>query len=143
MTTEPIESGSTGRESKPSAFAPTLAGRWQSLAAAFAGIVHVLRTQPNAWIELAAAAVAVGLGWWFGISGTQWIVIVTLIALMLALECVNTAIEALVDLVAPEWHPLAKVAKDTAAGALLLVATGSLVVAAIIFLPYMLQRMYE
>lgn len=138
MTTDPFDAPPAESTTRPAPFAPSLKGRWLSLGAAFVGIAHVLRTQPNAWIELAAATVAVGLGFWFSISGVQWIVIVTLIALMLALECVNTAIEAIVDLIAPEWHPLAKIAKDTAAGALLLIATGSLVVAAIIFLPYVL-----
>lgn len=124
---------------RPKPFAPTLAGRWASFSAAFAGIWHVVRTQPNAWIELAAAAVALSAGWWFGITSTEWAIIIMLVALMLALECVNTAVEATVDLAAPHWHPLAKIAKDAAAGALLLVACGSVVVAAFIFIPYIIQ----
>jgi diacylglycerol kinase len=125
---------------RPKPFAPSLAGRWDSFSAAFEGLWHVVRTQPNAWIELAAAAVALSAAWWFGISAIEWAIIVVLIALMLALECVNTALEATVDLAAPHWHPLAKIAKDAAAGALLLMACGSVVVAAIIFLPYLFPQ---
>lgn len=129
---------STPTAERPKPFAPSLAGRWASFSAAAAGLAHVVRTQPNAWIELAAALVVILAGWWFGISGTEWAIIVVLIVLMLALEAVNTAIEATVDLAAPYWHPLARIAKDAAAGALLLVACGSVIVAAIIFLPYLL-----
>lgn len=123
---------------RPERFSPSLTGRWGSFRAAAEGLLHVVRTQPNAWIELAAALVALGAGWWFRISGIEWAIIVVLIVLMLALEAVNTAIEAVVDLAAPNWHPLAKTAKDAAAGALLLTAIGSVIVAAIIFLPYLL-----
>ena len=55
--------------------------------------------------------------------------------IILALESVNTAVEAVVDLVSPDYHPLAKVAKDAAAGALIFGVLASLCVAAVIFLP--------
>jgi diacylglycerol kinase (ATP) len=57
------------------------------------------------------------------------------VAVVLALEAVNTAVEAVVDLVSPHYHPLAKIAKDTAAGALVFAVLGSILVAASIFGP--------
>lgn len=112
-----------------------ISGRWFSFQAAIAGVVHTVRTQPNAWIELSAAAVVVAAGWWFAVSALEWAVLGMTVTLVLALECVNTAIEAVVDLVSPQVHPLAKIAKDTAAGALVMAVLGSLIVAGAIFGP--------
>jgi diacylglycerol kinase len=111
------------------------AGRWFSLRAAVAGVVHTLRTQPNAWIELAALVVVVVAGIWLRISALEWGLVGFTVALVLALEAVNTAVEAVVDLVSPQYHPLAKIAKDAAAGAMVLAVLGSLVVAVSIFGP--------
>ena len=61
--------------------------------------------------------------------------IALLITLVIGLELLNTAIEALVDLASPAFHPLAKIAKDAAAGAILLVVLGSVAAGLIIFLP--------
>jgi len=102
---------------------------------ALAGAVHVLRTERNARIEGLIALIAVGLGLWLGVSGPEWAVIFTLIALVLGLEMVNTAIEATVDLVYPDQHPLAKKAKDSAAGAVVMAAIASLATGLVIFLP--------
>lgn len=118
-------------------------GRRLSLMAALAGVAYTLRTQPNAWIELTALAVVAVAGLWFGISALEWGLLGLTIAVILALECVNTAIESVVDLVSPHYHPLAKVAKDTAAGALIIVVLGSIAVAAAIFLPRLWQMIQQ
>jgi len=110
-------------------------GRRLSLNAALAGVGYVLRTQPNAWLELGALGVVAAAGWWFAIAPLEWAILGLTIALVLALEAVNTAVESVVDLVSPGYHPLAKVAKDTAAGAMIFAVLGSVVVAAAIFGP--------
>lgn len=110
-------------------------GRWFSLRAALAGVRYTLQTQPNAWIELVACLVIVAAGWWFQIAPLEWALLTFVALTILALEAVNTAIEAVVDLVSPHYHPLAKVAKDAAAGALVFGVLGSICVAAFIFLP--------
>ena len=112
-----------------------LRGRWLSLRAAWAGVTYTLRTQPNAWIELTALSVVAIAGLWFGISALEWGLLGLTVAVVLALEAVNTAIEAVVDLVSPQVHPLAKIAKDCAAGAMVFVVLGSIAVAAAIFVP--------
>jgi diacylglycerol kinase (ATP) len=73
-----------------------------------------------------------------GLSVVEWAVFAAMVVLVLAAEMVNTMIESLVDLVTQEYHPLAKVAKDVAAGIVLLTAIGSIVVALLIFLPKLL-----
>lgn len=112
-----------------------LRGRWFSFCAALAGARHTLRTQPNAWIELTAVLVVSLAGWWFGLASWEWVILVFAFGLILALEAINTAVEALVDLVSPTYHPLAKVAKDTAAGALVFAVLATIIIAAILFGP--------
>ena len=74
-------------------------------------------------------------GFFFHISMTEWCICLLLCGLIMALELVNTAVEAVVDLVTEERKPLAKIAKDTAAGAVLIAAIFSAVIGCIIFLP--------
>lgn len=114
---------------------PFWSGRWSSLHAGLAGAGYTLRTQPNAWIELAALVVVVAAGWWFQIRAIEWAVLGLTMAMVLALEALNTAVEAAVDLVSPHYHPLAKIAKDAAAGAMIFAVLGSIWVALFIFGP--------
>ena len=111
------------------------ASRWFSLRAAAAGALYTIRTQPNAWIEVTAVGCITAVGFAFGLTRWEWVALVLIFSVILALESVNTAIEAAIDLVSPGYHPLAKIAKDAAAGALLIAVLGSILIAAIIFLP--------
>ena len=110
-------------------------GRQLSLTAAWEGVAYVIRTQPNVWIELTALSVVAVAGAWFRIGALEWGLLGLTVAMILALEAVNTAIETVIDLVSPQVHPLAKIAKDTAAGALIIAVVGSVFVAACIFGP--------
>ncbi len=111
------------------------AGRLFSVRAAINGAQQTVRTQPNAWIELAALGVVGSAAWYFRVSALEWGILGFTIFVVLALECVNTAVEAIVDLVSPNYHPLAGVAKDAAAGGMVFAVLGSLCVAAAIFGP--------
>lgn len=102
---------------------------------AFEGVFYVLRTQPNMKIHAVMGTLAVLMGFFFHVSEGEWLALVIVIGFVMILEVVNTAIEALVDLYTEEYHELAKASKDTAAGAVLLMAMVSVVVGAIIFLP--------
>ena len=110
-------------------------GRWFSFSMALEGVSYTLRTQPNAWIELTAICVVCIAGFWFALTPVEWTILALTFFGILALEAINTAIEAVVDLVSPDYHPLAKIAKDTAAGALIFGVLGSIFVAAAIFVP--------
>lgn len=105
------------------------------------GIAHTFRTQRNARIEAGIAGLVAVLGLWLGVDRTQWAVLVTCMGLVLGLEIVNTGIEALVDLVSPDHHPLAKVAKDAAAGAVFWAAIISVLVGLLILGPPLWARM--
>lgn len=103
---------------------------------AFAGLVWAVRTQPNFRVHLVLSALALFLGWFLGITAVEMTIIVFTILLGLTVELVNTAIEAMTDLITKEWKQEAKIAKDVSAGMMLLVATGAVLVALFIFVPY-------
>lgn len=100
------------------------------------GIV-VLLQQAHGRVHAIAAGVVLLLGLVLGISAGDWALVVICMALVLAAEAINTAVERVVDLVSPEWHPLARDAKDLAAGAVLITAIGAAVVGVIVFVPYL------
>lgn len=110
-----------------------------ALGCALAGIGYGLKTQRHLRFHLFAASVAVVFGFAAGFVVWQWMVLTLAIVMVVAAELLNTAIEAVVDLVSPERHPLAKVAKDTAAGAVLVLAVAALVVGLLLFTPYVLS----
>jgi len=95
-------------------------GRWTTcFRCALAGIWHTVRTQRNARIHLAVTAGVVLLGLWLGLGWSEWAILVLTIAVVFMAEMFNTALEASIDLMCPGYHPLAKVGKDVAAGAVL------------------------
>jgi diacylglycerol kinase len=107
---------------------------------ALAGLGYLLRTQRNARIELAIALVVCALAWWLKVSRTEWAILVVMIAVVLILEGLNTALEAVVDLASPDVHPLAKTAKDVAAGMVLIAAFASIIVGLLILGPPLWNR---
>lgn len=109
---------------------------------AWAGVRYAFVTQRNFRIHTFIGILAVSLGIFLEIQGTQMAVIVTTCAIVMVLELINTAIEAVVDLTVKQtYHELAKIAKDCAAGAVLISAIAAVVVAACILLPPLLQRL--
>ncbi len=102
---------------------------WAAFGYAWAGLVHTWQSQPNFRIECSLGGLALALAWWLE---TGLVPVLVMSALVLSLEVVNSAIEAVVDLASPEFHPLAKVAKDAAAGATLLAAAFSVVVGLVV-----------
>lgn len=108
---------------------------WASFGFAGRGVWHSLRHQRNLRVHVSIGLVAVTLGWLVGLSPLGWAIVVSAMALVLALELMNTGIEAIVDLVSPTHHPLAAVAKDAAAGSVLVAAGASVIVGMFIYLP--------
>lgn len=106
---------------------------------AIRGIAWVAATQRNMKIHLAAAVAVFAAAVWFDLSLVESALAVLAVALVIVAETVNSAIEKVVDLVTPEYHPLARLAKDAAAGAVLLAAFFSVVIGALVFLPHILR----
>lgn len=105
---------------------------------AFSGIITGLKTERNMMIHYSALGLVVVFGITLKISVTEWCICLILCALVISLELVNTAVEAVVDLVTKEQRRRAKVAKDTAAGAVLIAAIMAAVTGGIIFIPKIL-----
>lgn len=112
---------------------------YESFGYAFEGIWTGIRKERNMKIHCLAIILVTLAGTFFNITATEWCICLLLFALVASLELVNTAVEAVVDLVTEEKKPLAKIAKDTAAGAVLFVAIISVIIGCIIFLPYLLK----
>ena len=112
---------------------------YKSFGYAFQGIFNTIRTERNIKIHCAAAILVTIFGIWLQISKTEWMICFILFGLILALELVNTAVEATVDLFTEERKPLAKKAKDAAAGAVLIVAIFAAVIGILIFIPKLLD----
>lgn len=102
---------------------------------AWMGIVHGATHERNVKFHLVSAIVVIIAGWLTGLSLFEWIMIISVIGLMIALELMNAAVERVVDLVTQERHPLAKQAKDLAAGAVLVFSIASAIIGLLIFLP--------
>jgi len=105
---------------------------------AFAGLWWTLKTQRNMRIHVTIGAIALAAALWLRLSTDELALLFVMITVVLVLEMVNTVVEAAVDLASPDYHPLAKVAKDVAAGAVLVSAIGSVLVGLLLFLPHLL-----
>lgn len=112
------------------------ASRLASFGHALRGL-RVFVSQPNARIHCLAAVVVIGLGLWLEVSRLEWAALVLAIALVMGAEALNTALEYVVDLASPEWHALARDAKDVAAAAVLVCSLGAAVVGLLVFVPYL------
>jgi len=107
----------------------------RSFICAFQGIAQVLLHERNAQIEVAVALFVGAYSVFFHVSGWQLAAVLLCVFGVLSLEIFNSALETVVDLASPEQHPLAKRAKDAAAGAVLMAAIGSAVIGCWIFIP--------
>lgn len=115
---------------------------WRSVSHACAGLVHTFLTQRNARWHVIGALFAVALGVWLRIGLTDWAILALTIGAVAAGETINTTVEALVDLMSPEWHERAKTAKDVSAGAVLLLALTAVVVGLLVLGPPLWERLF-
>jgi diacylglycerol kinase len=102
---------------------------------AFSGLWYALRTQRNMRVHLVIVSGVTVMGLWLKLSTDQWAVLALTCGLVLVTEMTNTVIERLVDLVCPDYHPLAKIVKDVMAGAVVLAAIVSIIVGLLVLGP--------
>ncbi len=108
----------------------------KSFCHALNGIIYALFHEHNMIIIFSAIIVTTFFGFYFDITNYEWLFCILSFGMVSASEMINTALEALVDLVTKEYHPLAKVAKDTASSATLIFSITAFIGAIIIFMPY-------
>jgi diacylglycerol kinase (ATP) len=103
------------------------------------GILYCFRTQPNFQIHIIAAALVLFSAWFFKISYSNLIILLFTIMLVIVAEMLNTAVEAMTDLITITHHQSAKIAKDVAAGMVLMSAFLAVIIGITIFVPAILK----
>lgn len=105
---------------------------------AFEGIIEGIKEEQNLKIHFIIMTLVIIVGMILKITVMEWIICIILFALVISLELINTAIENAVDLITNEKNQKAKIAKDTAAGAVLVAAIASAIIGFMIFLKYLI-----
>lgn len=126
---------------KPDEHSPvTSPNRISSFGYAIAGCLYMLRRQKNVRILALASIAVLLLGLWLGISALEGAALILAVAMVWMAEFINAAIEAAVNLASPDLHPMAKVAKDVAAAAVLLAVLASVIAGGLILGPPLLDK---
>ena len=107
---------------------PGLRGSLEAIGDVFRGIWYMFRTQKPFRLQLAASGLYAAMAAWRGISLAEWVISAIVIALILAFETVNTAVEQMCDLIDRRYNPTIGIAKDLAAGAVGIVVLVALLV---------------
>ena len=108
---------------------------------AFSGLWYALRTQRNARIHMLATITITTMGLWLRLDAPRWAVLILTIALVFFAEMINTVAEVIIDMITTEYHPLAKIAKDVSAGAVLITALTAIIVGSLVLGPPLLARL--
>ncbi len=117
-----------------------LNNRHLSFKYAFHGLGYMMRTQPNARIHLAATVLVIMIAVWLQITTLDWALLFIAIGLVWLAEGFNTSMESMVDLVTRDFHPLAKIVKDTSAASVLVASFISLIIGLLILGPPLIQK---
>ena len=106
------------------------------------GIKSAIKSERNMKIHVLATLIVTALGFILGLDPLEWVACIFSIVIVISSEMLNTAIETIVDLVSPNINPLAKKAKDIAAGSVLVMAIGAFLVGLIIFIPKIINILH-
>ena len=116
-------------------------GLAQSFKSALAGFFYCFRTQKNFRIHLLVTVIVLGLACFLKIEKIEISILLFTVLLVLTFEMINTAVEALIDLVAPDWKEKARIVKDVFAAAVLVATIGVVIIGIIIFSPYFTESL--
>jgi diacylglycerol kinase len=114
---------------------------FQSISIAFSGIAQLVKDENNAKIHLISTILVLIFGIKFNFTTQEWLWISLAIAGVWVAELINSALEKIVDLVSPQHHPLAKKAKDYAAGAVLVLVIWAIFVFCLVSFPHILMHL--
>jgi len=112
-----------------------LVGRIKSIGFAFKGAYHLITREDSVKVQFVIGIIMTIAGFYFELSSTEWMIQILVIALIMAIEGINTAIEEIADFVHPEFHNKIGLIKDIGAGAVFIFAIAALIVGLIIYLP--------
>ena len=114
----------------------------KSFGHAFEGLLHALRFNQNLRIDFVVALIVIVLSILLHTTTLERLILGLVILLVISSEMINTTIEEMVNLITQEHRREAKIAKDVAAGMVLIAAIGSIIVGVLIFTPYILKLLY-
>ncbi|MDO5980886.1 diacylglycerol kinase [Flavivirga spongiicola] len=109
--------------------------RFKSIGYAFKGALLLLKTEASIKIQFAIAVILTFAGFYYEISVTEWLIQLLCIGVVMSIEGVNTAIEAIADFIHPEHHNKIGLIKDIAAGAVFIASIFAIIVGFIIYIP--------
>lgn len=118
-----------------------LKGRGKAFGYAFSGLKYLFQTQQAVKVHIIANVLVFWLAFWINLERSEWVIILLTVTLVWTTEILNTAVEVVVDLVTKEFHPLAKLAKDLGAAAVMVVASGAILVGVLVLGPPLWERL--
>ncbi|MDP4127600.1 MAG: diacylglycerol kinase family protein [Bacillota bacterium] len=118
-------------------------GFWRSLNQAWRGILYACKTQGHLRFHCFAAIAVLCFAWLCEVTRFEWLILILAIGSVMGAEIINTALEIVVDMVQPNFHPLAGMAKDVAAGAVLVTAIQAFVIGVVVFFPRLFRFVYQ
>ncbi|WP_408629608.1 diacylglycerol kinase [Aquimarina algiphila] len=113
-----------------------IVGRLRGCGYAFKGAVLLIKTEPSIQVQVGIALLMITLGFYFDITSIEWILQIFAIGLVMSIEGLNTAIEAIADFIHPDFHNKIGLIKDIAAGAVFIAAITAVIIGLIIYIPY-------
>lgn len=119
----------------------TSPNRLKSFGYALAGWLYMLRHQKNTRLMSVASIAVMGLALWLQVDSTGLALLVLAVTVVWMAEFLNAAVEGVVNLASPDFHPMAKVAKDVASAAVLLGVVASVIIGLLILGPPLLQKL--
>ena len=114
----------------------------KSFGYALSGFLHALKHNRNLRIALFLAVLVILLGLYFQVTSLEMVILVIVVLLVILSEMINTSLEEMVNLITNEHKKEAKIAKDVAAGMVLVAAVGAIIIGFLIFTPYVLKLLY-
>ncbi len=108
----------------------------------FDGIIYAYTREQSMFLHIIATILVFIAGIYFDVTMIEWLFILLFIGLIMGTELLNTSIEATIDLISPNIHPLAKVAKDTAAAAVCVLSIIAFLGGLVIFLPKIIEKFF-
>ena len=115
-------------------------GRIRGSKFAAKGAWMLIRTEPSIQVQVGLAVIVTMMGVYFDISKTEWLAQLLAIGLVMSVEGMNTAVEAMADFIHPEYHPKIGAIKDVAAGAVFIAAIIATIIGFYIYIPYILME---
>jgi len=112
-----------------------LVGRIKSIGYALKGACHLIATEASIKVQFVIGILMTFAGFYFELSTTEWMIQITVIALIMTIEGINTAIEEIADFVHPEYHKKIGLIKDISAGAVFIFAIAAVIIGLIIYIP--------